>query len=265
MTEQRQSMLESSSIRDNKCFNAKERPSLKVMLQEDWRRCIAAVAPLRFVGSNDAADQWFEHLWNLHTEESRHYHTAVHLEEMIHYLELLKEDRSIPFLSSPSTDTPQAEPTILLSIFFHDAIYDAKSSDNEEKSALLFLDFCKEAGLEEAIGEKVAAMIRATQTHTVQDTGDNPTELALFLDLDMAVLGKNDKAYAAYAGLIRKEYAFVPRAVYCEKRADILEAFLKQPYIYGTKVMRDIFERQARKNVQHEIDLLRRGEIPGEE
>jgi len=81
----------------------------------------------------------------------------------------------------------------------------------------------------------------------------------------MAVLGKQPMAYLAYAALIRQEYHHVPHAVYCNKRAEILEDFLKQSQIYGTSVFVQALEQRARDNVRQEIQLLRRGQIPGHE
>jgi predicted metal-dependent HD superfamily phosphohydrolase len=107
----------------------------------------------------------------------------------------------------------------------------------------------------------VTQLILATKKHEV--SADNPPCLALFLDLDMAVLGKEMPAYLKYASLIREEYAHVPHEVYCEKRADILENFLTQDQIYGTQAMLEAFEQRARDNVAREIGTLRRGQIPG--
>ena len=94
-----------------------------------------------------------------------------------------------------------------------------------------------------------------------------------FLDIDMTVLGKRQNAYLKYASLIRKEFAFVPRDVYCTKRAEILETFLgdgsssskkDKKYIYLTKTFQEAFEERARTNLREEINLLRKNIIPGE-
>ena len=102
-----------------------------------------------------------------------------------------------------------------------------------------------------------------------------------FLDIDMAVLGKRKHAYLHYAGLIRNEYSFVPKMVYCTERAKILESFFllsknnknknknksntgENKYIYLTNTFREAFEERARENLKEEIQLLRRNIIPGE-
>ena len=79
------------------------------------------------------------------------------------------------------------------------------------------------------------------------------------------VLGKHPDAYRSYAACIRKEFGHVPHGEFCEKRAEVLEAFLERPAIYGTDFARDALEDQARANLRDELASLRRGEIYGEE
>jgi predicted metal-dependent HD superfamily phosphohydrolase len=203
---------------------------------------------------------WFERLWNAYSEEGRHYHTNVHLQEMLSYFDLFWQTSDLPLEISRSDEEKQA---IVLSTFFHDAVYDGRSGTNEEDSAVLFQTFAEEMGLDStsSLWSKVVDYILATKKHVVSN--ENPPALSLFLDLDMAVLGKEAAAYRQYAAFIRKEYSFVSHEEYCEKRADILQGFLLQP-IYGTRVMKQTFKDQARENLRNEIDSLRKGIVPGD-
>ena len=101
------------------------------------------------------------------------------------------------------------------------------------------------------------------------------TLLSAFLDADMSILGKDTNTYDKYAASIRKEYEFVDRSVYCEKRAEILTSFLpstsssidekkkkQHMYIYATEKGRELWEMQARENLKREINMLRQGLIP---
>jgi predicted metal-dependent HD superfamily phosphohydrolase len=222
-------------------------------------------------------DRWWDRLWTLHTSMERQYHTSVHLEEMLHYLQLCCR-RYVDSFEMPSLDE-RCLTLVRLAIFFHDAIYDATSSINEQKSASLFTEFADQVGMDADSKQSVVDFILATQTHalpppstTCHQGGDNDTTcgadtraaLMLFLDLDMAVLAKDDKAYDQYAGLIRSEYHFVPHDVYCAKRADILQAFLQQPCIYYTPIFAQAWQARARLNLQREIAVLRDNCIPGE-
>lgn len=209
----------------------------------------------------DLAFKWFEKLSSNHCDPQRHYHTLMHLEEMFLYLDLVKQH-------SADQGTPMTnfdEEAIVLGTFFHDAIYDLHSSTNEEDSATLFQEYAHEmskngATLRSGLEHFVVQCIIATKKHVV--SADNSPCLALFLDLDMAVLGKESLAYSAYAALIRKEYSYVEHDTYCAKRADLLEDFLKQPQIYGTQELIEAFEQRARDNIQNEIEILRSGRIP---
>lgn len=205
-------------------------------------------------------EAWFSRLIMLHNQETRHYHTTVHLWEMIQYLDLLQ---SAKYTTLNGEDHDEIFVVILLSIFFHDAVYDGKSGTNEEDSAQLFVTFAEEMDVPPAIKTSVVDYIIATKKH--QTDGESSSSLlALFLDLDMAVLGKQDTAYRQYAALIRQEYAFVPHSEYCSKRADVLETFLQQGRIFATPVMHQVLEQQARTNIRNEIESLRQGVIPGE-
>jgi predicted metal-dependent HD superfamily phosphohydrolase len=230
-----------------------ENVSVRSFLLLHWKRATDSLT-----ASEADKDAWFERLWSNYSEEGRHYHTTVHLHEMLTYFELSWQ-KNFPPESSRSEDEEQA---ILFSIFFHDAIYDVRSGTNEEDSAVLFQNFADEMGMDSEVPclrSKVVDYILATKKHLVSE--ENPLALSLFLDMDMAVLGKEKKAYLHYAALIRKEYSYVPLEVYCEKRADTLESFLRKP-IFGTRVMFTSFEEKARENLQDEIDSLRRGVIP---
>lgn len=189
--------------------------------------------------------KWFANLLSLHSRPDRAYHTFCHIEEMIGYIDILypKDDEKVKAYDALT----------LLSIFFHDSIYDGKSSTNEEDSLCLYQTFEKdvyryilqnqhindEANI--ASGEipnqwqfsnELSIFILATKSHNIDDIKLDKDEhkclefLKAFLDADMAVLGKHHDAYDHYASLIRNEYIHVPHKLYCEKRAEVLHSFV---------------------------------------
>lgn len=249
--------LMTSLVARNENFDAKVKgDQLGLDLMFRWMRCPTNI--LR----PDISVKWFEKLSKNHGDPQRHYHTLMHLEEIFLYLDLLKQKQ---FIEEGIPMTAFDDEAIVLATFFHDAIYDVQSSTNEEDSAELFREYVREqsAGgikMQNGLEAFVLLCIIATKSHQV--AADNSPTLSLFLDLDMAVLGKENRAYFIYASLIRKEYHFVAHDVYCEKRADVLEDFLKQPAIYGSQAMIDAFEQRARDNMRSEIEVLRSGRIP---
>eukprot|EP00007_Cunea_sp_BSH-02190019_P001729 CAMPEP_0174233664 /NCGR_PEP_ID=MMETSP0417-20130205/3647_1 /TAXON_ID=242541 /ORGANISM="Mayorella sp, Strain BSH-02190019" /LENGTH=91 /DNA_ID=CAMNT_0015311915 /DNA_START=64 /DNA_END=336 /DNA_ORIENTATION=- len=52
------------------------------------------------------------------------------------------------------------------------------------------------------------------------------SDLAYFLDFDLAILGARATCYAKYAAQIRSEYAHIPEAAYCDGRVAVLRRFL---------------------------------------
>jgi predicted metal-dependent HD superfamily phosphohydrolase len=276
-----------SSIRANGCFDHTRGPLgfARGSLREAWDSTVLDLAAeargSAGVGGDDDGDpaeaqrrrqqqqalagQWFDRLWAAQADDpARHYHTIVHVWEMILYLNLLVEGKDA---AAARLDLSSIQkPVIFLAILFHDAVYDPKSSTNEEDSARLFHAFANDTGLARArpdACQQVTTYILTTKKHEALDT--NSPGLALFLDIDMAVLGKGPEAYREYAALIRREYAHVPALIYRAKRAQVLEAFLRQPRIFGTPAVRDLLEGQARDNLRAEIAALRGGVIYGEE
>ena len=241
-------LLSSSWMARNQDFlfptDDKERARRLETLRAHWDKATADVK---------SRDEWFnDTIVPMHSERGRFYHTLVHLEEMLGYLELMERNDGME------------NNVLVMAIFFHDVVYDPKSFTNEEDSAKLFEDFWRDSccgAQNDELKSQVVRYILATKHHT--STEDDECA-QLFLDMDMAVLGKTKEAYWKYAGLIRKEYAFVEHDVYCEKRTDVLTGFLKNP-IFGTSLMRDALEQQARENLEAEIESLQRGEIPGED
>ncbi|GAX29445.1 hypothetical protein FisN_16Hh114 [Fistulifera solaris] len=225
-----------SSIVSNGDFNSRKE-GVRDYLWKEWQALFPA-------DDSPCCTEWFDRLWKLQAEDpARHYHTAVHLQEMLLYFHFLRPQ----FLA-------EQQRAVILAIFFHDAIYDATSNTNEEDSVTLFQSFETNALVDD--------MILATKSHHSVDPNMKDTSvIAFFLDLDLSVLGKTEEAYQRYAILIQKEYSHVPHETYCQKRADILETFLQQQNIYKTALFREMFEERARSNLAAEIRCLRQGII----
>jgi len=199
---------------------------------------------------------WFNRIHYMHSKErTRFYHTINHVQELFESLDTLINEGGKVW-----TDVDWA--VTAMATFFHDSIYDPKSGTNEEDSALLWLEFCDGVGLKGVVKDTVRRYILETKTHDVGGCGDEI--LKFFIDSDMAVLGKKEEAYDHYAGLIRSEYVHIDRDVYCEKRAEVLEGFLKVESIFASDVVRGRLEGRARGNIRREIESLRRKVIPRE-
>lgn len=64
--------------------------------------------------------------------------------------------------------------------------------------------------------------------------------------------------YDLFKERVRKEYKWVPGALYLHKRIEVLESFLKRRSIYGSEYFRELYESPARRNLERAIRGLRR-------
>jgi len=146
------------------------------------------------------------------------------------------------------------EPALVeLALWFHDAVYDPRRSDNEEQSAQWATTALTQAGADPSIAEAVADMIRATDHGNPKPTGDT----ALLCDIDLAVLGEPPRRYDRYERAIRAEYQWVPEECYRAGRAEVLGTFLERDRIYATACFRRRHEPRARQNLARAVAQLK--------
>jgi predicted metal-dependent HD superfamily phosphohydrolase len=172
-----------------------------------------------------------------YSEKNRFYHNLTHLENMLLELEFIK-DKAIDLDS------------ILFSVYYHDIIYDASKSNNEEKSA----EYLEKSLIKtsfEAI-ESCKNQIIATKLH--EESSD--MDVNILLDIDMSILGQSWGIYKDYYKKIRKEYNIYPDFLYKKGRKKALKLFLEQNKIFKTDFFFEKYEKQARANILKEITIL---------
>src|SRR5215218_8533332 len=96
-------------------------------LKDRW---LGLVRP--YGGTEVAKEQWFVFLSDSYCEGDRFYHNLHHIAEMLRLLE--------PLLGA------QAMEAVSIAAWFHDAIYDTRKSDNEERSTGLAAQALDELG-----------------------------------------------------------------------------------------------------------------------
>lgn len=170
-----------------------------------------------------------------YAEPHRHYHDRRHLDEVLAAVDVLAAEA-------------QHLEAVRWAAWFHDAVYDVGSTDNEERSAQL-----AERMLPGSFAAEVARLVRLTATHR---PGNNDPDGAVLCDADLAVLGADERRYAEYVDAVRREYAAVPDDAFADGRAEVLEALLEGP-IYHTATGRELWEERARRNVSAEVRRLR--------
>ena len=180
----------------------------------------------------------------LYDADDRHYHSMSHVEDLLR-------------LAERHADLIDNAAEMEAAIWFHDAILDTHRNDNEARSADLARDWLAPRAGEDSIG-RIALMIEATASHMLpQDvSGDLRARIALFLDMDLSILGAEPERFDAYEAAVRKEYDWVPQAAWREGRAKVLARFLERPAIFVTTRFRDLFEARARANLARSLARL---------
>ncbi|GER17165.1 HD domain-containing protein [Variovorax boronicumulans] len=169
-------------------------------------------------------------------EPQRHYHTMQHLGECLAWF-----DREQALAERPGE--------VALALWFHDAIYDVHSHDNEARSADWARQAMQAAGASDASAERVHALVMATRHDAVPEGRD----AELLIDIDLSILGAERARFDEYERQVHVEYGFVPEEIRLPRRRAILQRFLDRPAIYATPRMHALLEARARENLQRSI------------
>ncbi|MBI3438331.1 MAG: metal-dependent phosphohydrolase [Proteobacteria bacterium] len=188
------------------------------------------------------ADDVGEALIRAWDEPQRHYHARSHL------IWLLDEvDRRLALIQNAAF--------VRYAIWFHDAIYQPGRSDNEVRSA----DWAREAlKSEPSLASHVGAVIEQTGSHWMGEAED---DAALFLDMDIAILGAEREVYRQYAVQIRTEFAQFPEAAYIAGRSTFLKGAIEREVLFRTPLYRDNLDVSARENMRRELSELLQGRL----
>jgi predicted metal-dependent HD superfamily phosphohydrolase len=175
-------------------------------------------------------------------EPARRYHNLDHLRDCLTELDRAPAD---------GADRNRVE----AAVWFHDAIYDPRARDNEERSAEWARRALVELGVPSAVVDDVARLVRLTG-----HAGPTPDPSGrLLCDIDLAILGREPRAFDTYDRHIREEYAWVPEPDFRAERAGVLAGLLSRSPLYQTEHFRGLYETAARKNLSRALQQLGHG------
>ena len=180
--------------------------------------------------------QLYDEVVARYSEPHRHYHTARHLDECFAHWDDIGQLATHP-----------AE--VALALWFHDAIYEPRRDDNEERSADWARASAIAAGVPTASADRVHALVMATRHDALPGSVDQQ----VLVDIDFAILGAPPARFDEYERDVRAEHAWVPDFLFRAKRKEILQAFLARPAIYHSAPMRERLEAQARANLARSL------------
>jgi predicted metal-dependent HD superfamily phosphohydrolase len=202
------------------------------MLRDHFRQLI-----LRYTPDENLAAKLWEEIVRQYSAPGRHYHNLTHLEEVKTQLEGL-----------PLHDAD----ALHFALYYHDIIYKATGSANEEESAVLASERLAAIGVPAPRIEQCRRIILATKQH--EATGDADTDA--FTDADLAILAAPQERYTRYAQDVRREYAVYPDLLYKPGRRKVLRHFLNMPHIFKTAHFQERCEAPARANLAWELAAL---------
>lgn len=142
-------------------------------------------------------------------------------------------------------------------IYWHDVIYQPTSPTNEADSAALMRDRLTGLAPPDVIAD-ADALVLATATHQAPTDmrADLAGDCALFLDMDMSILGAWPDEFDAYDAAIRVEFSVIPDAIYRPRRASVLTSFLGRDRLFLTDIYHQSHDGRARENLLRAISRL---------
>lgn len=206
-----------------------------MLLEDQWRQSWSDLG----VSITPALLHDFEDIIARYSEPHRRYHTVRHLEECF---EKLAEVR--PLAPHPAE--------IEIAIWFHDAIYDTRSKQNESESAKLARAEVLTAKGSVESADRIAKLILATRHDAVPEGND----AKVLVDVDLSILGASPQRFDEYEQQVREEYSWVPEFIFTKERKAILQSLLTRAAIFNTQVFIDRYEQQARDNLERSIMRL---------
>lgn len=183
-------------------------------------------------------------LVQIYTGPDRYYHDLRHIKTLL----ALAEEHAREIADNEAVEA---------AIWFHDAVYDTRKADNEVQSAKLATQLLAGVAASERL-EFIAAMIKASAKHhaPISLQGAAAKDCALFLDMDLAILGSPAAEFDFYERAVRLEYGWVAEEAWIAGRSEVLRHFLARPFIYATPQFRKSHEAVARSNLTRSLARL---------
>jgi len=171
----------------------------------------------------------------------RAYHTGQHLGEVL----AIVHDRC-------SAHGRAVTCLVELALWFHDAVYDPRASDNESRSAAWAVRVLTAGEMPFEQVQLVEEAVLATAGH---DTSELSIVSQLVADADLSIFAASPARFDQYEAQVREEYRHIPERTFRLARAKILRAFSRRDRIYVTPAFAHL-EPVARANLAQSIASL---------
>jgi predicted metal-dependent HD superfamily phosphohydrolase len=210
---------------------AGSRGMAKRRFQALWNRCLLA-------GAASDGVAVYQELEKRYSESHRYYHTPHHIRHCLREFDLAAE----------LMDDADA---VEMGLWFHDAIYDPRASDNELKSAELFTlraDDHMNADFRRRVYELILITIHPEQPRSLDQE--------FMVDIDLSSFGLPWPAFRRDSNAVRNEYVHVPDKQFYPAQIRFLRSLLARPSFFFTEFFRNRYEQTAKDNITRHIDEL---------
>lgn len=188
---------------------------------------------------NDALVVW-QQLAAYYSGQGRHYHNLNHL---LHCVEQM--DLALAFIDDPKA--------MELAILFHDVIYEASGTDNEQLSANWFAQVAGDRFSAEFVSI-VNNLILSTTHSTILQNNDEQ----LICDIDLSSFSLPWEECLRDSNLVREEFSEISDEIYFPAKLKFLDAMLGRPAIYQSEFFYKYYEQQARDNIGRQVSCIRK-------
>lgn len=188
-----------------------------------------AIRIYKYLSNSEVLD-----LLSRYDEPHRFYHTREHISEIFKYFDKYLKDYNYKF-------TEREADIISICTYFHDAVYNPKKHNNEQKSVELLNEYTS-----------IPSDIMNECSRIIMDTAsiEPPKERlsSIFWYADRSILFEDFNKLIDYENKIFKEFQFVPYDVYREKRSEFLQKCID--------VLTDLSEEE-KNNLENLIDYIK--------
>ena len=197
-----------------------------------WNRCISDAKP-------GDAEHVFAVLDQNYSQPDRYYHTLDHIKASLTHLDNIREQSNQP-------------DALEMAVWFHDAVYDSRATNNELQSAKLFARMANDNALRRFI-DTVQRLIMVTVHPSRPESRDEE----FMVDIDLLSFGLPWAQFIALGEFARQEFPHLSDREFDENELKFFELLADRPQFYFSDFFCDRYEAQARANLQKKIADLK--------
>lgn len=178
----------------------------------------------------------------LYGQKHRHYHDITHIQNCLAELEAVCAVDEV---------ASRYRSIIEQAIWYHDAVYNPYSKENEYNSANLLSEDCG------VVRDIILMTAHHTETQTFKHFSSTYYEhcAKVMLDIDLAGFGKGTIEFIHNSEDIRREYYNTIDSDFYKGRLNFMKAISERDSLYYTNWFKTMYHEKSRENLEGEIEL----------